>query len=119
MSETNDVDPVKASLASEYDLDAPPEKVWRAMTIPAFRERWLPGVVLTDPQAIETATSRKVRYQMHDDEASFAESVVTFEVLPNGDGGATLRILHELTESRIASPTPANHNRPPQMRAAA
>jgi uncharacterized protein YndB with AHSA1/START domain len=117
MSETNDVDPVKASLASEYDLDAAPEKVWRAMTIPAFRERWLPGVVLTDPQAVETPTSRKVRYQMRDEEASFAESVVTFEVRPNGEGGATLRILHELMESRVA-PAPANRNRPPQMRAA-
>ncbi|MGG2475251.1 SRPBCC family protein, partial [Rhizobium sp. BR5] len=26
----------------EYDLDEPPQKVWRAISIPAFREHWLP-----------------------------------------------------------------------------
>ena len=31
-----------AALVIEYELDAPPEKVWRAVTIPALRERWLP-----------------------------------------------------------------------------
>jgi uncharacterized protein YndB with AHSA1/START domain len=120
MSETKDVDPAKARLASEYDLDAPPEKVWRAMTIPAFRERWLPGVVLSDPQSTETSSSRKIRFQMRDDEAAFVDSVVTFEVWPNGEGGATLRILHELEETSRAPPTiaPANLNRPPRMRAA-
>jgi hypothetical protein len=57
---------------------------------------------------------------MRDKDDSFGDSVVTFEVRPNGGGGATLRILHELRESRIVAPTPgpANRNRPPQMRAA-
>jgi uncharacterized protein YndB with AHSA1/START domain len=29
-------------IALEYQLDAAPEKVWRAIALPAFRERWLP-----------------------------------------------------------------------------
>ena len=119
MSDTNDVDPER-SVSGEYDIDAPPEKVWRAMTVPAIRERWLPGVVLSNPEPTETSVGRKVRYRMRDKDDSFGDSVVTFEVRPNGGGGATLRILHELRESRIVAPTPgpANRNRPPQMRAA-
>ena len=30
----------RPELVLEYDLDAPPEKVWRALSIPAFRERF-------------------------------------------------------------------------------
>jgi len=28
-------------LTFDFDLDAPPEKVWRALTVPAFVDRWL------------------------------------------------------------------------------
>ena len=32
-------DPKAHGLVLEYDLDAPPEKVWRAISIPAFCAR--------------------------------------------------------------------------------
>ncbi len=32
----------KPGIELEYDLDEPPQKVWRAISIPAFREHWLP-----------------------------------------------------------------------------
>jgi uncharacterized protein YndB with AHSA1/START domain len=44
MSESDTQDRTK-QLVFEYQLDAPPEKVWRALSIPAFRERWLPDEV--------------------------------------------------------------------------
>lgn len=35
----------------EYDLDEPPQKVWRAISIPAFRAIWLPAEALAEPEA--------------------------------------------------------------------
>ncbi|WP_440495982.1 SRPBCC family protein, partial [Serratia sarumanii] len=34
--------PPRDRLILEYSLDAPPEKVWRALSIPELREQWLP-----------------------------------------------------------------------------
>ena len=33
----------EAEIALEVELDAKPETVWRAVAVPAFRERWLPA----------------------------------------------------------------------------
>ena len=33
----------KNGIELEYDLDEPPQKVWRAISIAAFRENWLPN----------------------------------------------------------------------------
>lgn len=44
MSESDTPNPAR-QLVFAYQLDAPPEKVWRALSIPAFRERWLPAEV--------------------------------------------------------------------------
>ena len=42
-------------LVFEATLDAPPEKIWRALTIPALRDRWMdrPGAhpILTGQSA--------------------------------------------------------------------
>ena len=35
-------DPAR-SLVLDYEIDAPPQKVWRAISIPELREHWLPG----------------------------------------------------------------------------
>ena len=50
----NDRDAVK-ELVFEYELDAPPEKVWRAISIPAFREKWLPNRDLADAEPVASA----------------------------------------------------------------
>ncbi|MBF4190164.1 SRPBCC domain-containing protein, partial [Serratia ureilytica] len=34
--------PPHERLVLEYSLDAPPEKVWRALSEPELREQWLP-----------------------------------------------------------------------------
>jgi uncharacterized protein YndB with AHSA1/START domain len=48
----NDADTKKqtADVVLEFKLDEPPEKVWRAISIPAFRERWLPNETLIDAE---------------------------------------------------------------------
>ena len=107
------------NLVLEYELDAPPEKVWRAISIPAFREKWLPTDALADAEPISSAPGEEVRYRMRDDEPPHRESVVTFQVRPNALGGAKLRIIHEQASApRKPQRTPANNNAPRLMRAA-
>ena len=113
MSESETQDQAK-QLVFAYQLDAPPEKVWRALSIPAFRERWLPAQV----EALSSVPGEEVRYRLKEEEPPFLESVVTFQLAPN-EGGTELRIIHSLTDARlIGTPAPANSNQPPMLRAA-
>ncbi|KRE22641.1 polyketide cyclase [Bosea sp. Root483D1] len=114
MSESDTQDRTK-QLVFAYQLDAPPEKVWRALSIPAFRERWLPAQV----EALSTVPGQEVRYRLTEEEPPFLESIVTFELAPN-EGGTELRIIHRLTDARLSEqpPAPANSNQPLMLRAA-
>ena len=104
----------------EFELDAPPEKVWRAISIAEFRDKWLPNGDLADGEPVSCAPGEEVRYRMRDNEPPFLESIVTFQVEPNAVGGTVLRIIHGLTDVRVVQQTPvaANSNRPVMMRAA-
>ncbi|MDX3808168.1 SRPBCC family protein [Bosea thiooxidans] len=103
----------------EYQLDAPPEKVWRAISVPGLRDVWLPDAALADPEPAILAPGEAIRYRMRKDEPPFLESVVTFRIALNDAGGTCLRVIHELT-ARSIGPTirPANSNDPPMLRAA-
>jgi uncharacterized protein YndB with AHSA1/START domain len=90
MSET-ETDTKTKDLVFEYELDAPPEKVWRAISIPAFRDKWLPQEALVGAEPVSSVPGKEVRYGMREDEAPFLESVVTFQVEPNGEGRTRLR----------------------------
>ncbi|MEZ2221607.1 SRPBCC domain-containing protein [Rhizobium sp. RCC_161_2] len=107
-------------LVQEYQLDAPPEKVWRAISIPAFRERWLPKGDLADPNPVSSAPGEEIRYRMRDGEPPFLESIVTLQIRPNAVGGTRLKIIHELADARLERrpPRAANSNRLCVMRAA-
>lgn len=109
-----------ADLTLEYELDAPPEKVWRAISLPAFRETWLPKRDLADAEPISSEPGEEVSYRMKDNAPPFLESIATFQVRPNADGGTTLRIIHELVDERLLQQPlkAANNNRPAMMRAA-
>jgi uncharacterized protein YndB with AHSA1/START domain len=101
-------------LTFEYELDAPPEKVWRAISRPELRARWLPDLAEAEP--IASTPGEEVSYRLREPEPPFVESVVTLRVEPNGLG-ARLRIIHQLTDVRGAR-RPANDNRCIVMRAA-
>jgi len=107
-------------LVFEYELDAPVERVWRAISTPALRETWLPGVDLADADPLSTAPCEEIRYRMRDDEPPFLDSVVTFQIMPNADGGTRLRIIHGLADARLerGPPKAANNNTLCLMRAA-
>jgi len=93
------------SIAFEFDLPHPPEKVWRALTEPALLAEWLlpvfdlelePGAAfLFKTQAypgwdgtvncrfIEIEPHRKLSYSWN---VPFLETVVTFTLTPTGSG---------------------------------
>jgi uncharacterized protein YndB with AHSA1/START domain len=107
-------------LSLEYELDAPPEKVWRAISIAAFREQWLPNRELADAEPVSSTPGEEIRYRMRDPEPPFLESVVTFQIRPGAAGGARLRIIHGLSDARLEPrrTAAANDNRLCLMRAA-
>ncbi|ESQ82149.1 hypothetical protein AEAC466_18610 [Asticcacaulis sp. AC466] len=86
------------SIELEYDIDEPPHKVWRAISIAEFRERWLSKEALADPEPASLTPGQEVRYRMRESTPPFLESVVTFRLLPNAAGGTRLWIIHELTD---------------------
>jgi uncharacterized protein YndB with AHSA1/START domain len=108
----------EAELALEYELDAAPDKVWRAIAIAAFRERWLPLSDLAEPEPIASIPGVEVRYRMRDegDEGGpFPESTVTFRIEPGIGGGTVFRIIHRIEGAR---PRSANDNLRPMSLAA-
>jgi hypothetical protein len=86
----------KAEIALEYELDAAPEKVWRAIAISAFRERWLPEADLAEPEPVASIPGVEVQYRMREDDASFPDSTVTFRIEPGPQGGTLFRIIHRM-----------------------
>ncbi|MFS8044227.1 SRPBCC family protein [Rhizobium sp. BR 314] len=110
----------KNAIELEYEFSEPPQKVWRAVSIPELRENWLPKEALADPEAISVTPGEEVRYRLRDDAPPFFESIVTFRILPNASGGTSLRITHELDDVRLrkAEEAAANNNGFCVMRAA-
>jgi uncharacterized protein YndB with AHSA1/START domain len=107
-------------LVFEYELDAPPQKVWRALSVAEFREKWLPKAALADAEPVRSVPGKEIGYRMRDDEPPFLHSMVTFQLRPNADGGTRLRIIHRLADRRAQHglPRAANNNGRCLMRAA-
>lgn len=91
-----------SSIELEYDIDKPPQKVWRALSRPEIRERWLPEQVSSDPEAIVVTPGREVRYRMRDIKPPFLESSVTFRIASCATGGTLLTVIHELEDTTRA-----------------
>lgn len=104
----------------EFELTEPPQKVWRAISMPAFRETWLPKEALADPDPTSVAPEHEICYRMRDSTPPYLESTVTFQIAPNDVGGTRLRVIHELTDARGVQETKAaaNNNSPVLMLAA-
>ena len=96
------------ALVFECDLDAPPEKVWRAIAVAAFRERWLPQADLAEPEPIASIPGVEIRYRMRDEGAPFPDSTVTFRIEPGNEGGTLFRVIHRIEGH--ARPRNANDN---------
>ena len=79
-----------------------------------LREQWLPDAVVSDPDPVSVTHEEEIRYRMRDDAPPFLESLVTFQIEPDGEGGTRLRIIHELADARrnAASGRPPTTARP-------
>ncbi|WP_299483807.1 SRPBCC domain-containing protein [uncultured Roseibium sp.] len=111
MSET-DLDTPEPELAFECVLDAPPEKVWRAISQSELRERWLPGSDLKEPHPSSIVPDREISFVMQERQPPFLESTVTFQIEPEAGGNTVFRIIHRLIEQpeSLRSTDAANEN---------
>lgn len=99
----------------EFTFDAPPEKVWRAVSIAQYRERWLPGADLAEDEPVALKEGSAVSYRMRDSLPPHEESVVTFQIAEDGAGGTRLEIIQRLL---VEVPAAANGNGETMMLAA-
>lgn len=104
----------------EYDIEEPPGKVWRAITVPELRDVWLPGDVLADTEAASLTPGEEVSYRIRESAPPFLESLVTFRIAPNAVGGTSLRIVHQCADAGVGprKVVAANDDATPVMRAA-
>lgn len=122
MTQPGDIETRADGLIFEYELDAPLAKVWRALTVPEFIERWLlpiepkrqtdapsPPSARISLRLIEAEDQKFVRYSWREPGAPVLDNTVTFELAPNTSGGTTFRILHEMAPPRLSA---ANSNIP-------
>jgi uncharacterized protein YndB with AHSA1/START domain len=83
--------PADRAVVIECDLDAPPAKVWRAISEPDIRTEWL-GEAEAGPSEVRRADPPErldLAWPTRD-----GESLISFEVNPSGDGGSHLTITH-------------------------
>ena len=113
--------PEERRLSFAFRLPAPPEKVWRALTIPAFLDRWLPleaprwqGASVTTT-IVEAEAPRRLSWRWR--EAGEPDGTVTFTLTPDADGGTLLQLVH-VRGLAAAMPPAANSNSAVTMLAA-
>jgi len=98
------------ALVFECALDAPPDKVWRALTIPEYLERWLKPASSLDLAVVTAEENKSLSYRWRESGqgaiAGLQDSLVTFELTPTADGGTWFRLTH----APIAVPVAANSN---------
>jgi len=83
----------------DCELDAPPGKVWRALTVPELLDAWLapeaPGARI-DRRLLAAEPNRSLRYGWREERPgeTGVDSVVTFHLVETDRGGTRLRIVH-------------------------
>jgi uncharacterized protein YndB with AHSA1/START domain len=97
------------ALVFECELDAPPEKVWRALATPELREAWLgePEAGPSEVTRAEPGERLDLVWPTHE-----GETLVSFEIAGAEGGGTHLTIVHRalaptvvaLRRRRVASP---------------
>jgi uncharacterized protein YndB with AHSA1/START domain len=98
------------ALVFECALEAPPEKVWRALTIPEYLERWLKPAQNVELAVVTAEENRSLTYRWREAGQGailgMEDSLVTFELTPTAEGGTWFRLTHV----PMAVPAAANGN---------
>jgi uncharacterized protein YndB with AHSA1/START domain len=116
-----------AKLLFEVDLPEAPEQVWRALTLPAFVERWLlplgaankngkadfagkaPGLERpVEVTVLDAEPFRRLRWRWQEENEE--AGLVTITLLPGTDGGTSLSLVHERRLTARLTRAPANAN---------
>ncbi|MCR4266671.1 SRPBCC domain-containing protein [Nitratireductor sp. ZSWI3] len=107
------------TIVLECELDAPPEKVWRALTVPELAAEWLGacGDGRDEPgyEMLDALPFSRVRYAWHDATASEPDTLVTFELSPRPLDRTWFRLTHSAEKAPRAA---ANCNGRPTALAA-
>ena len=89
----------ETSVTSECHVDAPPDRVYEALTDPELVAEWLDDEVAgigPVQRTLVEATPERVRYTLHSDDGDRAvDSEVTFTLTPTPDGGTHVRLVHD------------------------
>ena len=97
-------------LVFETTLDAPPEKVWRALSIPEYLDRWVRPPSGAEISVVASEENRCLTYRWREAGqgavVGMEDSLVTFELTPTNDGGTWFRLTH----APMAVPVAANSN---------
>jgi uncharacterized protein YndB with AHSA1/START domain len=116
----------------ECGLDAPPEKVWRALTVPELAADWLgaapeeaggerrtgmtlgmtPGMTY---EIVEARPYSRLSYRWRDDADGREATLLTVELSPREAGGTWLRLTHAPARLSVRA---VNGNSPPLALAA-
>jgi len=109
-----------AVLEFTHDFDAYPEKVWRAISLAEYRERWLPLSAGARLEPVSIVPGVALTFKIIEEGPPEIESLVTFELRPGASGGTTLRIVHRLpkVQSESLGLSAANENAPVMLLAA-
>jgi uncharacterized protein YndB with AHSA1/START domain len=79
------------ALVFECDLDAPPEKVWRAIATPELREAWLGAPEAGPSEVTRSQPGERLDLVWPTREG---ETLVSFEIADGDGGGTHLTIVH-------------------------
>jgi uncharacterized protein YndB with AHSA1/START domain len=104
---------VPETVIVDCDLDEPPEKVWRALTVPELMAAWLaegdiraevghrfamqPATGPVECEVLEADPRNRLRlaWRERDEDGELIDSEVTFVLTPTITGGTRLRLVHD------------------------
>ncbi|WP_309084483.1 SRPBCC domain-containing protein [Chelativorans sp.] len=118
--------PAPDEIVVECEMEASPEKLWRALTEEAFLADWLgarpAGEGGDDPQGltyriVEAEPYSRLSYAWHDPDSPDAPPLVTIELERLAGGHTRFRLTHG-PSARMRAVAPANTNTRPLMLAA-
>lgn len=88
------------ALVFEADLDAPPEKVWRALATPELREAWLGEPEAGPAQIVRADPGERLDLAWPTHEG---DSLVSFEIEDGEGGGTHLTIVHRALAPNVVA----------------
>jgi hypothetical protein len=93
--------PSEPQLEFTFEFDEHPEKVWKAISVEAFRQQWLPDQNVLE--VLHEAHLEQLELLIEEAEPPHERGVVTFSVRANCRGGTIFGVVHRRTMVRAAA----------------